>query len=524
MTREELKKYSYNKIKELNELLSVESPELEFYESFFREGQFNNKKRLLNLTFSKLLIAFLGTTEVCEDFDHMKLDCISISQALNEVSFEELHIALEEIEDYINKTPRQERMKKKLFSKKNNGEKEIFDYLVRFNKNFFSQSRLELTAKYINEYEHAMIDALFVAAPANMFEKIKKDIDKKLPDNIPEKEREKRLLNMISDKVNFKAFDKCMMMMKAHYAKLQNKKNENIKSIQKDIRGYEKVIREIDELFSVEEITDYKSFIKNITDENVRRDILKLVYNHNKEYYEKLTREHKMINEDTKLHYYALLEKYNIEKGDVDIYQIMQQEYEDFAESIKELNKINNNKDFIIKGLQESNLERIKEIVNLKEKGIIEPDKIYENADILELDSEKYKKINNSINTISDKGINPSIFGKEIEILINDETLKTNLNIIEDNNYIQQLKNTEKHDFLLNDNLKEKIDLLYELNINKFAKDDLDILNEENYDRIRVLNEIDYKIETKEELVDILRNDNFPIPDNKIKDYISKTK
>ena len=73
MTKEELKKYAYNKIKELNKTLYVENSELDFYETFFKENKFNDKQLLLNMSFSKLLIAYPGSTGLCEDFDKMKI-------------------------------------------------------------------------------------------------------------------------------------------------------------------------------------------------------------------------------------------------------------------------------------------------------------------------------------------------------------------------------------------------------------------------------------------------------------------
>ena len=526
MTKEELKKYAYNKIKELNKSLYVENSELDFYETFFKENKFNDKQLLLNMSFSKLLIAYLGSTGLCEDFDKMKTDCIAMSQTLKDAPYDTMKESLIKSKKYIKEVPKRERLKKKVFSRYTVGEREMLDYFLWLNTDLFSQTRLVTLTKYINEYENEMLNSVMLATGINRINEIKKELDRELPKNIKEKERNNRYYNAIGRHVDFKKYQSCIMEIKSHYASLKNEETERVKSIQKDIRGYEKLYNDLDKLFEKEEITDYKVFLKSITDETLRIEVLKMVYNHNKEYYEKIDKEHKVINEDTKLHYYALLRKEGIDKEDVDIYLIMQQDYDSFAESLKELSKISDNKDFIIKGLQESNLDRIKDIVSLKDKGYIDNNSIYENADILELDSEKFDKLTNSIEYINSKNINPGIFIKEAELLMNDENIKEKFKLLEKENLLNQLKNTESFEFfnLDTNTLKEKIAKVHDANLYRFIREDLDILNLDNYNRVVVLKDIDYNIETKEELVEILSDDKFLIPDERVEEYVSKTK
>lgn len=524
MTREELKAYAYNKIIESNRLLIKESPELEFYEDFFEENQFNNKKNYLNLSLANILTAYLGIADIDEKFDRMRSDCITMAQVLKKIPHEMLYNSIIDADNYVRSVSREERHKKKMFSKVNKGELDIYSNFAWVDSGAFDQSRRILVSKYINEYETDMTGALFLASVVNYIEECKKKVDKEISPNANEKERINRYIYEIEEHVDFKGFHKCINIVKGHYAKLKREELERTKAIQKDIRGYEKVLNEIDKAFKPEEITDYRSFIKNIPDEIIRKEFLKLVYEHNNEYYSKLNRKHQNINEDTKLHYYALLEKDGIHKEDVDIYQMMEQDYETFSESIRELHKISDNKEFIIKGLQESNLERIKDLVALKDKGYIKSEAILENADLLELDNEKYTKFNKSIDYISEKNLNPGIFLEESDLLMDDENIKEKLDVLEKEDKLYQLKNTESYEFFKIDNLKEKIDMIRRLDLSPFIREDLDILNEENFERIEVLNDIDYKIESKEELVDILRDDNFLVPDNRINEYISKSK
>ena len=324
MTREELKKYAYNKIKELNKTLYRENSELDFYETFFKENKYNDRQLLLNMSFSKLLIGYLGTTGLCEDFDKMKSDCIAMSQTLKDAPYDKMKESLLSSKKYIKEVPKRERLKKKAFSRYTVGEKELLDNFLWLNTDLFSQTRLVTLTKYINEYEYEMLNALMIATGMNRLDEVKKELDRELPKNINDKERNNRYYNAIGHHLNFKIYQSCIMKIKSYHARIKNEETERVKSIQKDIRGYEKLYNDLDKLFKKEEITDYKVFLKSITDEALRIEVLKLVYDHNKDYYERIDREHKLINEDTKLHYYALLQKEGIDKEDVDIYQIMQ--------------------------------------------------------------------------------------------------------------------------------------------------------------------------------------------------------
>ena len=521
MTIEEIKKIAQDRIEVLNLSLEETSPLLEYYKEFFEDYPFKNKTDLLNVSRTDLMTAYLLATEKFDDINKLHFDCIKMSQILENVPYETLYDCVLAVDKYLGTVPRETRKSKKMFSKQNKGEADISSIFFDLGTTITNQERVRILAKYANEYEVDMTDALLLATIVNYIEECKERVDNEYP-NITERERNNKYMDEITYRLDLKLFNKSIKIIKDYYRKLSNNENDNKKQIQKDIRGYEKILNEIDNVFNQEEIKNYKNFIKNITDESLVLEILKLVYKHNNEYYEKLNKEHKVINEDTKLHYFALLENYGISKDEVDLFSMMEHNLEDLSEMLKELHKISDNKDFIIKGIQESNISRVKDLVSLKDKGFILSQSIYENADLLELDSDKYNKMINSIDYVNEKGLNPGIFINEVELLMDDENIKEKTDLLEKENKLTQLKNTESYEFFNNDHLKEKINLIRRLDLDRFMKDDLDILNEENLERVMILGEIDYEIETKEELIGILRDDKFIVPDNKINDYIFK--
>ena len=103
-----------------------------------------------------------------------------------------------------------------------------------------------------------------------------------------------------------------------------------------------------------------------------------------------------------------------------------------------------------------------------------------------------------------------------------EKNIKEKIDLLEKEDLLPQIKNTESYAFFENDDLEEKIRLIRRLGISKFMRDDLDLLNEDNLERVIILNEIDYEVETKEELINILRDDKFIVPDDKINDYVFK--
>ena len=72
----------------------------------------------------------------------------------------------------------------------------------------------------------------------------------------------------------------------------------------------------------------------------------------------------------------------------------------------------------------------------------------------------------------------------------------------------------------MNKELVLKIDKLIELGYEYFLEEDLNILNSNNIKRLEVLRVMNYDLESKEELFNILNTDKFYIEDTKLDLYI----
>lgn len=68
--------------------------------------------------------------------------------------------------------------------------------------------------------------------------------------------------------------------------------------------------------------------------------------------------------------------------------------------------------------------------------------------------------------------------------------------------------------------LEDVLDKVLELGFEDYLVEDLDLLNEVNWDRIYVLRAMNYPIDTKEDLLSILHSSSFFVSDDKLDSYI----
>ncbi|MBQ6538835.1 MAG: hypothetical protein IJL76_00965 [Bacilli bacterium] len=247
MTIEEIKKIAQDRIEVLKLSLEEESPLYEYYKEFFEEHPFNKKTDLLNISRTDLMTAFLLTTDRFDNISNLNFDCITMSQLLERVSYENLYECILAVDKYLENSSKEERHYKKIFSKMNKGESDIYGVFAPLGDTITNQSRIKLLAKYINEYETDMTDALFLATIVNYIEECKDNVDKEYP-NISDRERTNKYMSEITHKLDLKLFNKSINIIKEYYRKLSNKEVNNKKQIQRDIRGYEKVLNEIDSI------------------------------------------------------------------------------------------------------------------------------------------------------------------------------------------------------------------------------------------------------------------------------------
>ena len=268
----------------------------------------------------------------------------------------------------------------------------------------------------------------------------------------------------------------------------RSKASKYEKNIRKELCGYDKALTLLDVSLKRREITNAKEIIKNVKDEDMKKAFLKLIYEHNKVYYEELENEYNRLNQNDSNKYVALLQKYNISFTQEDVKEIMRRNnIDDTSEIIKNIVKLNltTNEKFM---WDESNL-----------------------LDIYEENISYLDKFN----------LNPGMFINITDVIIYSfDSFSNNLKILNDYGLLKYLKNVDNLSFLRDINLVSKIDKFLELGYESFLENDLGILNLSNLKRLDILKSLNMPITDISTMYKVLSDQKFIIDDSKIDEYL----
>lgn len=341
--------------------------------------------------------------------------------------------------------------------------------------------------------------------------------------NMPSRNKEKIINKSIKHIIKMDAFDKEMVKIREYHSKIISEDKQLKRNSNKVISAYQNLINGLLQGIKKDEITNYEQMLSKIPNENIRKEVLKLIHWHNLEYYNKLDDKYKNLSANSVVRYQALLQEYGIQKHEYYIELIMKNSIEDTTFILKKLTKMNiQEKGDIIQILQTSNKNIVEYIFSLKEKGILNQIFITNNINIFSEEKEEYKNLVSNLKHLTNNKINPQYFIDSQEILIlSPEKLLTNINVLKEYDLTTGMNKNINYDFIKNTNLEILIDTILELGYESLLEKNINLLNydETKWKRIRVLKEMNMPVIGKEELEKTLES-NFFIPDEKLDDYI----
>lgn len=299
-----------------------------------------------------------------------------------------------------------------------------------------------------------------------------------------------------------------------------NKMRKAQKASNKEIAGYKTALASLDRALTQEEIRNPQSIINTVTSEEIKKAILKLIYEHNMKYYIGLEEELTELSKNTKNHYIALLNDFNIKISESDLHKIMINKVADLKTILTIITMIGIDEN-IVEILKNTNINIANRIKDLMENSYVSKVYIINNPDIFMKESKKLDKLENGILIINSYNINPGIFSSHPEILVdNQENLVRNLEILKSYNLLKSLKKATDFTFLTKSNIEDKIDKFLELGYEKFLEEDINLLNANNIKRLEVLKVLNMEAQSKEELERVLTSDKFFVKDDLITEYI----
>lgn len=285
----------------------------------------------------------------------------------------------------------------------------------------------------------------------------------------------KRMSKAVFFQFNKPERDRFIEAINNYFGLISRKVNEFTNEYDKSEKARKKHNKNIDELKRVlnnpNEIKDIDSILKLCPNDKIKNAVLDFINKHNKEIYLELLKEYEKTKQNTDENLSILFTKYNF---NYDSYSLKDKEIikeMNFKEIETLLSRLNN---LSITNINILNVVPYKlEIVEeLLAKGLLNKEWINGNISIL-YNNKELEQIVSNIDILSKEGINMIQYQNSLDI-VKSSLIEENLNILSLYG-LSITKTTTNINFLGLSNLREKIELVYSLNLELI---NLDILNE----------------------------------------------
>lgn len=537
MTKQDLINRSLTEIDKLKNDTVVGDSELNFYEEFVSKYSPFSIESIKNMNYRDYFKAAINISMKDIPFSKIDEDMDKFGELLNKKSVEDI-VMLTDVLKTITEGKMDDKIINSLKDKNTRRGIRSLTELFKKNEDSLSSNYFEGAVKddetngiipllEYNKKNPTLIIGIIGSVVAMKLliendESIKQQLEVANRNGFKIKEKEK---NRQLDKIYKNAFltDElrgCFANINNHCSELEKKVKREERDKSRKIRAYEDFINSLTKMFNNDEITNYESIIKKIPNDEIKIDFLKLVYQHNKVFYEDLNSTYEELSKNSTIHFLALLKKYNISKDEIDLSKVMRNKYDDVEESLSILAFMGFDKDIIIKAIQISNLDTINYLKMLRARGVISNEGFRLYPDLFDPNSAIFYTLNQNIKTLGKYKINPAVFVNNINVLL-ECNLENKLSILEEYNLIKSMKNNGDYSYLIKENLVSLIDKIIELGYENFLVGDLTLLNEDNWDRIYLLKSIGEEVTSKADLLAVLRDNSFMVSNSKIDKYIS---
>lgn len=510
----------------LQNSLGKENAEITFFEDFLQRINFSDINTYSNVSIEELIMAYVRSKDSNFSLEEIQEIAVDIVPIFEKCTSEEVHSLLQLIDDFA-LADNYEEIMERLYSE---SKVEDLEYFIIDNREIEGQEYVLPAARIMEKEENEkLIDfiEIFHESPdawgyalllVSTFYQIKET--KKI---LEENNRGRYLLlprapkETLEENFDVSAIRSIVRAIPRHLNKLEKAQEEAKKKQKKEIEDYNQIIKILTE--QTEEITDYRVYISRLTNPMLRLEILKEIYQKNQMYYEKLEKRYKEQVEKSEAGYEALCQKYHL--LNVNIEEVMSKYSYKELEGILVILTDMGIQD-LEAAIKDTSLMIIKEIISLLEKKVISIDVIKSTPNIWSPKINYPKRIKENIQIIQTIIGSDELYKTRSQVtLIETATLEKNLNVLRKYNLLGQLHTTTNYQFLRQEALENKIDLILELGKEKELTHNLGLLNYKisRWQRLRILETLNIPVE-EDMLEGILHTNQFLVPDKKIQEYL----
>ncbi|MBE6157277.1 MAG: hypothetical protein E7160_00565 [Firmicutes bacterium] len=487
-----------------------EDMESKFLDMFLEENSFNNINGVMNLSPQDILIAFVCSNSNVITYDEIKKFAQDNKRLLLGSSYYEYYKLFKILFTFKLMDPRN-------IEKLNEKQKQQYETMqvsVKFIEKQYDVDTKEIMAM-LDKDQDAFGEANALVCSIKRAQEEVREIENYVKKHGLENDSKYELKDLMS----------AYSTIKDYYTNKEKSRKRKNNKIQKQIDNLQDLKPLLRKEMEKEEISSISKILNLVENPELKKEVIKTIYEHNKDVYEETEKKYEKLAGDHKNKIKKILDKYNI-KYDVnkinkdieidDLKFILEIISKYDFESIEELVYIINN----------TNTEIVDSINKLYINGCITLDFIKNNLSIFNKNfkSSTYPILIKNIKIIKDHELNPRMFSKTPEVLLTDnEIFSNNIKVLEDYKLKGKLKKTNSYRFLALDDLDIKLDKILELGFEEFLKKDLYLLNYSynSWDKVFIMKEIGEVPETIEELKEVLK-DNSYISDSELSDYMMK--
>ena len=535
MMRQELLQAVIKEEEKLKQDMSFQNIELQYLENFLKNNKAHKLTDLKDIDVIHLIIAYCGSNNPVFTIQELQNTFLALAPVVERKSsenfakfFENLHkiylannfetikLVLEEKNNVIKSIGLVSLLVKASVTKTkenmrllDNKEMNILSYFMLLKKDFATIEEAVSMAAAIKEVQEVVKNATFLSFSATEIKGFEAGT----------KEQKDALNQMYDIKPILDRID----VIRKRVTKLKSNESKRRRDASKGVSEYEN-LRSLLQQEPELPILNHQEIVSHIPNEKIKLEVLKYIYTSNLPYYKKLEETYHELTENSATKYQALLSDAGISIEMCDMGCIMQNSISDVKDMLQIITSFDvKDKVEIVNILQSSSKAYLDSIVSFCKEGYFDLEFITSHPMILENPS-FYDVISLNQKSMKEKGLNPLLLARNPEVWFQDSNvLRDNLNILERYQFLGSMSRASKYSFLGSEELEHTIDTILELGYEELLEQNTDLLNYDSkkWMRIYILKELNMVPSDIDTLTTVLQQEQFFVPEEKMKDYIS---